>query len=422
MRPVIARIYDREEKMESPDFDLTNPDCFVQGDPHVLFRELRRQEPLSQIVNRHGQKYWAVVKYRDAIAVYRDPQTFSSEAPISISDNLAFSEGRGKMLILTDSPRHLKLRKLFKWSFTPLAVMRWEATMRQLARRIFAEAAAIGDCDFVPDVAGKLPITVVCQMLGVPEADRPRIERLGNLSVGGHDPEIQQAPADATAETLEANAVRVQNQAHQELAEYFGAMIARRRAQPKDDLLSMIANEKIDGAVMSEEEALYNCVLVLDAGLDTTRNALSGGVYALLNNRNELERLVANPELVPSAVEEIVRWTSPSFHNIRRVTRTTSLRGMELSEGDLVAVWLGSANRDEEIFDEPDRFDVSRDPNEHLGFGHAQHFCLGANLARLELRVALRELLPYLKNIELTGRIERLRHCSVPGIKHMPVR
>jgi cytochrome P450 len=259
-------------------------------------------------------------------------------------------------------------------------------------------------------------------MLGVAQADRPRIERLGNLSVGGHDPEVQQAPVDATAEALEANAVRVQHQAHQELAEYFSTMIARRRAQPENDLLSVIANEKIDGAPMSEQEAIYNCVLVLDAGLDTTRNALSGGVYALLENRAELERLVATPETVPRAVEEIVRWTSPSFHNIRRVTRTTSLRGKELHEGDLAAIWLGSANRDEEIFDYPDRFDVSREPNEHLGFGHAQHFCLGANLARLELRAALRELLPYLKSLELTGSIVRLRHCSVPGIKHLPVR
>ncbi len=408
--------------MQRPDFDLTDPGCFVRGDPYPLFRYLRREAPVSQIVNRHGHKYWAVVRYRDAVAVYRDPQTFSSEAPISISDNLAFSQGRGKMLILTDSPRHLSMRKLFKWSFTPLAVRRWEERMRELARRIFAEAARMGECDFVPDVAGKLPIAIVLQMLGVPPADRPRIERLGNISVGGHDPEIQRAPADATPEMLEANAARLQHQAQQELAEYFTCMIARRREQPADDLLTVIANERIDGAPMSPEEALYNCVLMLDAGLDTTRNAFSGGVYALINHRAELERLVANPQLVPSAVEEIVRWTSPSFHNIRRVTRTTSLRAVELREGDLVAIWLGSANRDEEIFDQPDRFDVSRDPNEHLGFGHAQHFCLGANLARLELRAALPELLPYLKDIELTGSIERLRHCSVPGIKHMPVR
>jgi cytochrome P450 len=363
-----------------------------------------------------------VVKYRDAVAVYRDPQTFSSEGPISISDNLAFSEGRGKMLILTDSPRHLKLRKLFKWSFTPLAVSRWEAAMRGLARSIFAAGARMGECDFVPDVAGKLPMNVVCQMLGVPECDRPRIERLGNLSVGGHDPEIQQAPADATPEMLEEKAHRVQQEAHEELAQYFSSLMAQRRARPEHDLVSMIANETIDGAPMSEAEALYNCVLVLDAGLDTTRNALSGGVYALLNNRGELERLIANPALVPAAVEEMVRWTSPSFHNIRRVTRTTTLRGQELRAGELVAIWLGSANRDKEIFPDAGRFDVGRSPNEHLGFGHAQHFCLGANLARLELRVAIGELLPYLDKLELTGPVQRLRHCSVPGIKHMPVR
>ncbi len=408
--------------MERPDFDLTNPDCFVRGDPYPLFKYLRIHAPLSRIVNRLGQSNGAVVKNRDAVTIYRDPQTLSSEAPISISDNLAFSQGRGKMLILTDSPRHLKLRRLFKWSFTPLAVTRWEAAMTDLSRRIFSEAARMGECDFVPDVAGKLPMNVVCQMLGVPQSDRPRIERLGNLSVGSHDPEIQQSVADATPEMLEDKAHQVQHEAHQELAQYFSSLIAQRRATPENDLVSMIANETIDGAPMSQEEALYNCVLVLDAGLDTTRNALSGGVYALLNNRHELERLVANPSLLPRAVEEMVRWTSPSFHNIRRVTRSSTLRGQELQAGDLVAIWLGSANRDEDVFADADRFDVGRNPNEHLGFGHAQHFCLGANLARLELRVALRELLPYLEKLELTGPIQRLRHCSVPGIKHMPVR
>jgi cytochrome P450 len=173
---------------------------------------------------------------------------------------------------------------------------------------------------------------------------------------------------------------------------------------------------------MSGEEALYNCVLLLDAGLDTTRNAFSGGIYALLNNRAELERLLANPALVPTAVEEILRWTSPSFHNVRAVTRPATLRGQDLEAGDLVAIWIGSANRDEEVFAAADCFDVGRTPNEHLAFGHAQHFCLGANLARLELRVALQEFLPYLPLLELAGPIRRPRHTSVPGIKHMPVR
>ncbi|HEV3113711.1 MAG TPA: cytochrome P450 [Candidatus Binataceae bacterium] len=409
--------------MEIPEFDLTNPDCFIEGDPHPYFKYLRQHAPLSRIVSRSGQRYWAVVKYRDALAVYRDPKTFSSEAPISVSDNVAFSQGRGKMLIMTDPPRHLRLRNLFKWSFTPLAVKRWEGIMRTLARRIMAEGAAKGDCDFVPDVAGRLPISVVCQMLGVPECDRLRIEHLGNLSVGSHDPEVQGSAAGATAEMLEETALRVQHEAHQELAQYFSALIGKRRQNPGDDLLSVIANEPLDGdAPMSEEEALYNCVLLLDAGLDTTRNAFSGGVYALLNNRSELERLAANPALVPTAVEEFVRWTSPSFHNVRRVTRDTVLCGQQLQSGELLTVWLGSVNRDEEVFAQADRFDVGRTPNEHMGFGHAQHFCLGANLARLELRIALQELLPYLRGIELTGPVSRLRHTSVPGLKHMPVR
>jgi cytochrome P450 len=405
------------------DFDLTNPECVAEGDPYRHFEYLRRHEPISRITDRLANKYWAVVKYADAVAVYRDPRTFSSECPISISDNVAFSEGRGRMLIMTDLPHHLKLRGLFKWSFTPLAVKTWEAPMRELAREIFADAAHQGECDFVSDVAGRLPLNVVCRMLGVPNADRPRIERLGNISVGSPDPEFHEPlPPDATSEMRDEMIHRVQHQAHQELAEYFAAMMAQRRRNPENDLLSLVANQKIDGVALNEEEALYNCVLILDAGLDTTRNAFSGGVYTLLNHRAELERLVANPSLVPAAVEEIVRWTAPSFHNLRRVTRVAQLRGQEMNPGDLLAIWVGSANRDADVFADPERFDITRSPNEHLGFGHAEHFCLGANLARLELRVALRELLPYLPHIELTGSIQRLHHTSVPGIKHMPVR
>ena len=409
--------------MDRVDFDLTNPECVAEGDPYRHFEYLREHEPISRITDRLGNKYWAVVKYADAVAVYRDPRTFSSECPISISDNVAFSEGRGRMLIMTDPPRHLKLRGLFKWSFTPLAVKTWEVPMRDLAREIFADAARKGECDFVSDVAGRLPLNVVCRMLGVPNADRPRIERLGNISVGSPDPEFHEPlPADATSEMRDEMIHRVQHQAHQELADYFAALMAQRRRNPENDLLSLVANQKIDGVALSEEEALYNCVLILDAGLDTTRNAFSGGVYALLNHRAELERLVANPSLVPAAVEEIVRWTAPSFHNLRRVTRVAQLRGQEMNPADLLAIWVGSANRDADVFADPERFDITRSPNEHLGFGHAEHFCLGANLARLELRVALRELLPYLPHIELTGSIQRLHHTSVPGIKHMPVR
>ena len=409
--------------MDRVNFDLTNPDCLAEGDPYPHFEYLRQHAPVSRITDRAGNSYWAVVKYADAVAVYRDPRTFSSECPISISDNVAFSEGRGKMLIITDPPRHLKLRGLFKWSFTPLAVKAWEAPMRELAREIFAAAVRKRECDFIWDVAGRLPMSVVCQMLGVPKADRPRIERLGNISVGSHDPEFQEIYSpDSTPEMREEMVHRVQHQAHQELAEYFSAAMAQRRQNPENDLLSLVANQTIDGIPLSQEEAVFNCVLILDAGLDTTRNAFSGGVYALLNHRSELGRLVADPSQVPAAVEEIVRWTSPSFHNLRRVTRATKLGGQEMHPGELVAVWGGSANRDEEVFPHADQFEISRTPNEHLGFGHAQHFCLGANLARLELRVALRELLPYLPEIELTGPIQRLRHTSIPGIKHMPVR
>ena len=295
--------------------------------------------------------------------------------------------------------------------------------MRELAREIFAAAVRKRECDFIWDVAGRLPMSVVCQMLGVPKADRPRIERLGNISVGSHDPEFQEIYSpDSTPEMREEMVHRVQHQAHQELAEYLSAAMAQRRQNPEND--SIESGRQSDHRWNTAKPGRSSVQLCPDSRRRARYHAQRVFRRCLRSAEPSFRigRLVADPSQVPAAVEEIVRWTSPSFHNLRRVTRATKLGGQEMHPGELVAVWGGSANRDEEVFPHADQFEISRTPNEHLGFGHAQHFCLGANLARLELRVALRELLPYLPEIELTGPIQRLRHTSIPGIKHMPVR
>ncbi len=411
--------------MDHAGFDLTNPDHVTRDDIHDHLKYLRQTAPVSRIVSTTGKEYWAVVKYRDIMRVWSDPETFSSErAPISLSENAAFDQGRGKLMILTDPPRHMQQRNIFKGRFTPRGVkVDWEDLTRRITRRLYEEAAEQGECDFVAAVAGKLPRALICEVMGVEPEDRPRVEQLGDMSVAGHDPDYQNfLPPEDRIGTPDEVANRCQSYATRELAIYFAGAIAERRKHPREDLFTLLAQAEIDGMRISDEEAIYNCVLLLDAGLDTTRNALSGGIRALLADPEQRDRLIADPSLVKSAIEEFLRWSSPAYHNLRVATRDLELGGQRIREGDRLTLWGVSANRDEDIFPDADRFDITRFPNEHVAFGYGEHACIGAHLARLELRVGLEEGLPYLAGLELTGPVERMRSLSVPGIKHMQVR
>ena len=408
---------------ERPDFDLTNPDCFVTGEPHALLRWLRHHAPLSRISDQQGNSYWAVTKYADAVKVYRDPLTFSSEGPIVMSIPTDRS-GVGQSMIVSDPPRHRQLRGFVKWSFTPRAVAKWEVLVRSAARKLVAEAVHRGECDFVLDVATQLVVDVFFAILGVPPADRQRLAHLEDMISRLTDPEFQLAPVqDATPEKLAQMAYDTVVHANREMAGYYTRLIEeRRRIGPQDDLIDLFAFGTIEGVPPTQSEILQNLSLLTAGGLETTINASGSGLYALLTERGQLERLRNNPALVPSTVEEILRFVTPTFHFLRTVTKDTELHGERLRKGDLVALFLASANRDEEVFADSGLFDIGRAPNEHLAFGYGEHFCLGANLARLELRVLMQELLPYLGDIELAGPISRTRSVVVPGIKHLPIR
>ena len=404
---------------QRPDFDLTNPECYVTGDPHPLLKWLRHNAPLSRISDREGNQYWALTKYADQVKVYRDPLTFSSQGPIAMTMP---SGGIGETMIVTDPPRHRQLRGFFN-CFTPRAMAKWEGLVRGVVREIVAYTVQKGECDFVLDVATRLVVEVFFVILGVPPADRPWLTKLEDMSTRRTDPEFQLAPADdATPDQLAQMASDSAIYASAEMAKYFGGLIEERRRSPQDDLLSLFATGTIEGVPLSQSGMLQNISFLTAAGLETTINASGGGLYALLNNSDQLERLRNNPALIPSAVEEILRLVTPVFHLLRTVTKDTELRGERLRKGDLVALFVASANRDEEVFTDPDRFDVGRSPNEHLAFGYGEHFCLGASLARLEMRVLMQELLPVLGGIEPAGPISRTRSVIVPGIKHLPIR
>jgi cholest-4-en-3-one 26-monooxygenase len=376
---------------------------------------LRREAPVHWHEKQPGRGFWAVTRYADALSVYHDPGTFSSERGVALQMlNLGNEDaaGFGQMMILSDPPRHGEIRSLINRRLTPRAVALYEPHTRRIAAGIIDSVIERGECDFVVDVAARLPTAVICEMLAIPPEHWDLMLHLGNMSIGTDDPEYQQGrSANETGMAAEAA-----------VFSYFSKVIAERRKEPGDDLVSALIHGDINGAHLTDLEVLFNCFLLIIGGQETTRNAISGGLLALIQNPAQMARVKADPSIADSAIEEILRWTSPVTHMMRTAKHDIQLRGRSIRAGDRVVIWNASANRDEEVFPNPDSFDIARSPNDHLSFGHGEHFCIGANLARLELRVMLEEVIRRMAEIELAAPVERLRSNFVAGIKHMPVR
>ena len=399
------------------DIDLTDLDLFAQGRAHDAFRRLRAEAPVYWNAGTDEfPGFWSVTKYADLIAVSREPTTFISSRGISMAVdpvNPTPAAGAGKMLITIDPPQHVRLRRLVNKGFTPRMVAQLEPEVRAISGRIIDAVAPRGECDFVTDIAAQLPLAVICTMLGVPDEDRDLMFTLTNRVLGADDPEYQTAVGDAR-ETA--------NQGLRDMFGHFIRLVGERRAARRDDLVSVLTGAEIDGESLTDEEILYFCYLLILAGNETTRNAISGGMLALCEYPDQRARLAADPVLLPVAIEEILRWTSPVMHMARIATRDVELGGQRIQKGEKLLLWYPSANRDEAVFPDGDRFDVGRTPNDHIAFGIGEHFCLGAGLARLELRVIFEALGRRLPDIALAGPVERLRSSFIGGIKHMPVR
>lgn len=402
--------------LQLQDVNLSDLEVFVQGKAHDAWRLLRAEAPVFWNVGGElFPGYWSVTKYADLLAVSRDPGTFSSSRGISMAVdpvNPTPAAGAGKMLITIDPPQHVRLRRLVNKGFTPRMVAQLEPDVRTITNGIVDEVAPRGQCDFVTDVAALLPLGVICTMLGVPRDDWELMFMLTNRVLGADDPEYQ---------TTEGDGRETANQGLRDMFGYFVRLVAERRIAPRADLVSVLTGAEIDGESLTDEEILYFCYLLILAGNETTRNAISGGMLAFFEYPDERARLQANLSLLPTAVEEILRWTSPVMHMARIATRDVELHGQQIRAGEKVLLWYPSANRDEEVFPDAERFDVSRTPNEHIAFGIGEHFCLGAGLARLELRVMFETVLTRLPDIALAGEVERLRSSFIGGIKHMPV-
>ena len=401
---------------------LTRGDTFATNGAHAVWRRLRREGPVSWTApqqrpdGRTFPGFWNITKYDDVQQISRDPATFISGRGITMGttpENAGPGVGLGKMLIVTDPPRHVRLRRLVNKGFTPRAVALFEPHIRAITTAILDDIAARGSCDFVVDVAAQLPLAVICEMMGVPKSDWPLMFELTNKLLGSGDPEYRK-DGESSYETAAGG--------HRQMFEYFSGQVAQRRRQWKDDLVSVLVDAEIDGDTLSDEEILYFCSMLIAAGNETTRNAITGGLLALFEHPEQRARLMHSPDLLSAAVEEMLRWVSPVIHMARTATRDTVIRGTPIAAGERVVMWYPSVNRDEDIFPAPECFDITRHPNEHLAFGIGEHFCLGAGFARLEMRVMFEELLRRLPDIDRAGPPQRLRSAFIGGIKHLPVR
>jgi len=393
------------------DIDLYNPDNFVYGVPYHQFKALRKEAPVYRHVEPYGPGFWALTKYDDVVKVSLDSATFSSEQmgtniPDPPQDSLAFL----RMIMLNmDPPKHTKYRRLVSKGFTPKIVVAIEPHVRKIANEIIDRVAERSESDFVNDIAAELPLQVILELMGIPVEDRHMVFEWSNRMIGFDDPEFQSSPADGQA-------------AATQMFMYANQLAVDRKQRPRDDLISTLMRAEVDGEALTEPEFNAFFVLLSVAGNETTRNLISGGMLALLEHPDQRDRLLADSSLIPAAVEEMLRWVTPVIYFRRTVTKDTEIRGQRIREGEKVVMYYGSANRDEDVFPNGDIFDVSRDPNPHVTFGPGgSHFCLGASLARLEIRVMFEELLRRLPDIEQAGPIRRLRSNFIAGIKRMPV-
>ena len=401
--------------MQLSDIDLLDRDRFAHGIPHEWFTYLRKEAPVFKHPEPDGPGFWVVTKYADVVTVGRDGTTYSSDQKrggvVVLEETMQneFEQG-GNLMLTMDAPEHTRYRKLVNRGFTPRQISALEVHIRDMTNQILDTVIERGECDFVVDVAAELPLQVIAEMLGVPMEDRHKLFEWSNRMIGSEDPEYIVSEEEVQTAQIE-------------MFMYANSLAQERRANPRDDIVTTLLGAEIDGDTLSEMDFNLFFLLIAVAGNETTRNSISHGIRAFCDYPEQYQLLVNDPSLATPATEEIVRWASPVMYFRRNVTRDTELRGQKLQEGDKVSIWYVSANRDEDVFDDPFTFDILRTPNEHVGFGGGgPHHCLGANLARMEIRVLLEEMARRMPNLELTGDVQPLRSNFIGGIKHMPVR
>ena len=395
--------------------DLSDPDAFVDAVPHEAFKALRAADPVHWNPEPDGPGFWAVTRYEDIRLVHRDTATYSSElGGTSLEDLRPDQIEARKSMIDMDPPRHDQLRGLINKRFTSRAVGVWEDQVRTVAKTVIDAALAGPDrFDFVREISSEIPMQVFAEILGVPQSERRVIIEIGERLLGSQDPEFAAETVDPAHELLPFS-----SPAALEMFDFGRRLAAARRQEPGPDIITQLAFEPL-----TPQEFDNYFVLLATAGNETTRHTITHGLLALLEHPRQLELLRADPSLGKTAADEMLRWATPVHHFRRTATVDTELRGTTIHAGDKVTTWFVSGNRDEEAFEQPDRFDIRRSPNRHQAFGPGGiHHCMGAHLARMEIRITFEELLARGVTIELDGPAERLRSNFFNGIKRMPVK
>ncbi len=406
----------------SPDISLENlniigPGHYAKnGYPHQEWAWLREHKPVFWCEHPKTDPFWAITKHADLVQISKQPRLFLNGPRLLVFVNESGMEQSPtppfRHLLDMDPPVHGEYRVIVSKHFTPRGVRPLGPEIERITRKVLDDVTGRSECDFVTEVSSKIPLAVIAELLGVPHQDWEQLFQWTNETIGSGDPEFQQGATPQ--ETMDRSRLG--------LFQYFTNMVTERMKHPTNDITSIVANAKINGETMPQLEMLSYYFLLVVAGNETTRNATTGGLLAFIENPGEWQKLKKNPGLIDSAVEEIVRWTSPVIQFARTATEDTEIRGQKIKAGESVCLFYPSANRDEEVFAEPFKFDISREPNPQVAFGIGEHFCLGANLARLELKVIFQQLVERLDHAELAGTVERLRSSFVGGIKHMPIR
>jgi cholest-4-en-3-one 26-monooxygenase len=389
--------------------DFYDPDTFENGPPFDVFKELREHEPVYWNPQKpeDGPGFWVLSRYDDIVATSSDYQHYLSGHGVFIDDSVGGSE---LMMVNMDEPKHTGLRALVNKGFTPKMIRQMEPHVRDITTSIIDNIAQKGECDFVPEVAAELPLQVIAELIGIPLADRHKIFNWSNQMIAISDAEY-------------SGAMEIAQEAAAGMFAYANELTTDRRENPKDDLVTVLLNAEVDGEKLDDVEFNFFFLLLAVAGNETTRNAISGGMATFFEYPDQWERLKNDPSLINTAVEEIVRWITPVMYFRRTASEDNEIHGQPIKAGDKVTMWYGSANRDPDAFENADVFDIGRNPNPHLGFGAGgPHFCLGASLARLEIKIMFEELIKRLPDIQQNGDISLLRSFFINGYKHIPVK
>ena len=408
--------------------NLVLPAAYADHTIHDTYKWLRANNPLGRAEVEGYDPFWVVTKHADILEVSRQNALFhngdrqttltNQEGDKKVREMTGGSPHLVRSLVQMDAPDHPKYRALTQSWFLPQNIKSLEERIRRIARASVDKMMAKGgQCDFVNEVALHYPLHVIMEILGVPESDEPRMLMLTQELFGASDPELGRAPQEEDPQKALAAIQGVLMDFYQ----YFAKITADRREHPKDDLASVIANSKIDGAPISEFEALSYYVIVATAGHDTTSSSTAGAMWALCDDPKEFDKVRSDPSLIPGLIDEAVRWTTPVKHFMRSATEDTELRGRKIAKGDWLMLCYASGNRDEDVFENPYKFDAGRKPNKHLSFGYGAHLCIGQHLAKMEMRILYEELLPHLKSVKLAGEPKNSQAVFVNGPKKLPI-